>query len=140
MIPVHVVGLGMAPKGLAPRAREIIRGAQGLVGGRRLLSYFPEHPAQKITLGKDPEATLAQIPALAAKKRVVVLASGDPNFYGVAPLVVKLLGPDNVVIHPNVTAVQAACARLKISWEDAVVVSLHGRGPEPLAAALGRAG
>ncbi len=139
MNTVHVVGWGMSPEDLTPKVREILRQAQVLVGGRRLLGYFPDHPAQKILLGKDPAEVLEQLAALAAEKRVVVLASGDPNFYGVAPLVVKLLGPDNVVIHPNVTAVQAACARLKISWEDAVVVSLHGRGPEPLAAALGRA-
>jgi precorrin-6Y C5,15-methyltransferase (decarboxylating) len=139
MNPVHVVGLGMSPADLTPAAREIIQGAQVLVGGRRLLGYFPEHPATKITLGKDPEAVLRQLPELAADRRVVVLASGDPNFYGVAPLVVKILGADQVVIHPNVTAVQAACARLKIAWQDALVVSLHGRGLTPLAAALPRA-
>ena len=129
----------MSPEDLTPRALEIIREAQVLVGGRRLLGYFPEHPAQKITLGKDPEATLAQIPALAANKRVVVLASGDPNFYGVAPLVVKLLGADRVVVHPNITAVQAACARLKIAWQDARIISLHGRTWEVLEEALNRA-
>jgi precorrin-6Y C5,15-methyltransferase (decarboxylating) len=139
MITVHVVGWGMSPADLTPKVREILRQAQVLVGGRRLLDFFPEHPAKQIILGKDPESTLAQLPALAATQRVVVLASGDPNFYGVAPLVVKLLGPDNVMVHPNVTAVQAACARLKISWQDAVVVSLHGRGLEPLAAALDQA-
>jgi precorrin-6Y C5,15-methyltransferase (decarboxylating) len=117
----------MSPEDLTPRAREIINEAQVLVGGRRLLGYFPEHPARKIILGKDPEGVLAQLPALAAEHRVVVLASGDPNFYGVGPLVVKLLGADRVVIHPNITAVQAACGRLQLAWQDAVVVSLHGR-------------
>jgi precorrin-6Y C5,15-methyltransferase (decarboxylating) len=140
MIPVQVMGLGMSPADLTPLALEIIQEAQVLVGGRRLLGYFPEHPAQKIVLGKDPESALAQIPALAAAKRVVVLASGDPNFYGVGPLVVKVLGPENVVVHPNLTAVQAACARLKIGWQDAQVISLHGRSWEPLETALGQAG
>ncbi|MBI4797083.1 MAG: precorrin-6y C5,15-methyltransferase (decarboxylating) subunit CbiE [Deltaproteobacteria bacterium] len=140
MIPVHVVGLGMFPEDLTPRALEIIREAQVLVGGRRVLGYFPEHPARKITLGKDPEATLAQIPALAAESRVVVLASGDPFFYGVGPLVVKLLGADRVVVHPNITAVQAACARLQIAWQTAQVISLHGRSWELLDEALDRAG
>ncbi|MEW6658081.1 MAG: precorrin-6y C5,15-methyltransferase (decarboxylating) subunit CbiE [Thermodesulfobacteriota bacterium] len=140
MIPVHVVGMGMSPEDLTPQAREIIREAQVLMGGRRLLEYFLEHPARKITLGKDPEATLAQLPALAADQRVVVLASGDPLYYGVGPLVVRLLGAGRVVVHPNITAVQAACARLKIAWQDAEIISLHGRAWEPLAAALGRAG
>jgi len=140
MIPVQVVGLGMSAQDLTPRAQRIIEEAQVLVGGKRLLRYFPDHPAEKIPLGKDPLSAIRQIPALAETKRVVVLASGDPNFYGIAPLVVQLLGADRVVIHPNVTAVQAASARLKISWHDAVVVSLHGRSWEPLEAALAEAG
>jgi precorrin-6Y C5,15-methyltransferase (decarboxylating) len=45
-----------------------------------------------------------------------------------------------VVVHPNITAVQAACARLKIAWQDAQIISLHGRTFEPLEEALGRAG
>ncbi len=109
-----------------------------LVAGRRLLDYFPDHPGKQILLGKDPEGALAQLPALAAKLRVVVLASGDPNFYGVGPLVVKVLGAENVVVHPNVTAVQATCARLKLAWQDAVVVSLHGRTWTNLEEALNR--
>jgi precorrin-6B C5,15-methyltransferase / cobalt-precorrin-6B C5,C15-methyltransferase len=138
MIPVQVVGLGMSPDDLTPRALKVIREAQVLVGGRRLLSYFPDHPARKIPLGKNPEGALGQLPALAADLRVVVLASGDPNFYGVGPLVLKLLGPEQVVVHPNITAVQAACARLKMAWQDASVVSLHGRSFQPLAESLSR--
>ncbi len=140
MIPVQVVGLGMSPEDLTPRTREIIREAQVLVGGRRLLDYFPEHRGMKIPLGKDPEGTLRQLPPLAETRRVVVLASGDPNFYGVGPLVVGVLGAEQVVIHPNLTAIQTACARLRMPWQDATVISLHGRSWEPLAAALGKPG
>jgi precorrin-6Y C5,15-methyltransferase (decarboxylating) len=140
VIPVQVVGLGMSPADLTPRTLEIIREAQVLVGGRRLLDYFPEHLAMKIPLGKDPEGTLRQIAALAEAKRVVVLASGDPNFYGIGPLVVKLLGGEQVVIHPNLTAVQAACARLKMPWQDATIISLHGRSLEQLDAGLQKPG
>ncbi len=138
MIPVQVVGWGMSPEDLTPKVREILRKAQVLVGGRRLLDYFPEHPGTQILLGRDPEGALGQLPELAARQRVVVLASGDPNFYGVASLVVKVLGPENVVIHPNVTAVQVACARLKLPWQDAAVVSLHGRTWANLEEALER--
>ena len=140
MIPVQVVGLGMSPADLTPRAVEIIREAQVLVGGRRLLDYFPEYRSMKIPLGQDPEGTLRQLPALAETRRVVVLASGDPNFYGVGPLVVKVLGAEHVVIHPNLTAVQTACARLRMPWQDVTVISLHGRSWEQLAAALGQPG
>ena len=136
MIPVQVVGLGLSPQDLTPRALGIINEAQVLVGGRRLLDYFPDHPAQRIVLGKDPASTLRQLADLAIDRRVVILASGDPNFYGIGPLAVRLLGPDNVMLHPNLTTVQAAAARLKVGWHEARVISLHGRGWEALDAAV----
>lgn len=140
MIPVQVVGLGMSPADLTSKALAIIQEAQVLVGGRRLLDYFPQHPAMKIPLGRDPEGTLRQLTSLAETKRVVVLASGDPNFYGIGTLVVKVLGPEHVWIHPNITAIQAVCARLKMPWQDARIISLHGRSWEPLRVALGQPG
>ena len=140
MIPVQVVGLGMSPADLTPAALDIIQGAQVLVGGRRLLAYFPDHPAAKLILGKDPESIISKLPELARERRVVVLASGDPNFYGIGPLVVRIVGPENVAIYPNLTAVQAAAARLKVPWHEARVVSLHGRDWEALEAALAEPG
>jgi len=103
------------------------------------LDYFPEHPAEKIILGKNPETALSRLPALAAQRLVVILASGDPNFFGIGALALKVLGAAAVVFHPNLTAVQAGAARLKITWHDAALVSLHGRGWEELAGALARA-
>ena len=139
MIPVHIIGLGMSPEDLTPRMREIIQAAQVLVGGRRLLDYFSDHPGEKILLGKNPEETMEAVRLLADTRKVVVLASGDPNFYGIAPLAAKVWGSERVEIHPNVTAAQAACARLKMAWQDAALVSLHGRGWEALTAALPQA-
>lgn len=140
MIHVQVVGLGMSPDDLTPKALDIIQEAQVLVGGKRLLAYFPDHPADKLVLGKDPASIIGTLPALAHDRRVVVLASGDPNFYGIGPLVVRILGPENVVIHPNLTAVQTAAARLQVPWHEARVVSLHGRGWQALEAALNEPG
>lgn len=136
VILVHVVGLGMGPDDLTFKALRIIQEAQVLVGGRRLLDYFPEHPGEKVVLGKNPEETLKALAPLAETRKVVILASGDPNYYGIGPLAARVLGPERVAIHPNVTAVQAVTARLKLAWQDAAVVSLHGRGWEALAAAL----
>ena len=51
---MQVVGLGLSLADLTTQARKIIDQAQVLVGGRRLLDYFPDHPVAKILLGKDP--------------------------------------------------------------------------------------
>ncbi|MGQ9920673.1 MAG: precorrin-6y C5,15-methyltransferase (decarboxylating) subunit CbiE [Desulfobacca sp.] len=139
MVPVHVIGLGMSPADLTAAHLKIIQGAQVLAGGRRHLDYFPDHPGDKIVIGRDLPQVLAAIRQAAACQQVVVLASGDPNFFGIGPQLTAFLGPENVIIHPNITAVQSACALLRLSWDDAVVVSLHGRGPEALTAVLGRA-
>jgi precorrin-6B C5,15-methyltransferase / cobalt-precorrin-6B C5,C15-methyltransferase len=137
MIPVHVIGLGMSPADLTPKALTMINTAAVLAGGCRLLAYFPAHPGEKIIVGKDLADSLKMIQAAAGKKQVVVLASGDPNYYGIGRRLTEFLGPDHVVLHPNITAAQSACALLKISWDDAVVVSLHGRNNANLTKVLG---
>ncbi len=127
MRPVYVVGIGMSPQDLTEAHRRIIEEAEVLAGGSRHLAFFPDHQADKILLEGGLDAAISRIRSCAHGKRVVVLASGDPNLYGIAPRLVREFGPENVVIHPNVTAVQAACARLKQSLSDVRVVSLHGR-------------
>ena len=137
MIPVHIIGLGMSPADLTPKALDIIKAAQVLAGGRRLLDYFPAHRGERIVVGRDLAGSLKMIREAAAHQQVVVLASGDPNYYGIGRRLTEFLGPENIILHPNITAVQSACALLKISWDDAAVVSLHGRGLTRLTQVLG---
>jgi precorrin-6Y C5,15-methyltransferase (decarboxylating) len=139
MIPVHVIGLGMSPEDLTPKALKLIEAAEVLAGGRRHLQYFASLGGERISLGKDLAASLEAIREAAVSRQVVVLASGDPGYYGIGRRLTEFLGPEHVVLHPNITAVQSACSLLKLSWDDAVVVSLHGRGMEKLTGVLGRA-
>jgi precorrin-6Y C5,15-methyltransferase (decarboxylating) len=124
---INVVGMGLSPEDLTPRAVKIIIKADILAGGKRHLAFFPGHTAQRVVLDRNVEATLTVLKKSCQGKRVVVLASGDPNFFGVAPLVCKVFGKKNVSVLPNITAFQAACARVRENWEDAVFISLHGR-------------
>jgi len=126
MNPVHVVGIGLSPEDLTEKHIEIINKAEVLVGGKRHLDYFKDHPAEKIILTGDIKRAISEMKSRMDKK-IVVLASGDPNFFGVGPLIVKSVGADNVCIHPNITAVSAAFSRLKESWNDVKVISLHGK-------------
>lgn len=125
---IHVVGLGMDPESLPENHAAVIDEAQVLVGGRRLLALFDDHPADKITVSAHLDDVMRSVAVHDnAGKDVVVLADGDALFFGIGRRLVEHFGPENLVFLPNVTALQTAAARLRVPWQDAVAVSLHGR-------------
>ena len=132
--PIAVVGfLGSESFGMAAEAA--VRAADAVVGAGRLLDALPSDVGGKrIEVGGAPVETLE----LAAERRalgerVCLLASGDPGFFGIVRLASARFGPEALEIHPAPSSVAVAFARAGIHWDDAVVVSAHGR---PLAAAV----
>ena len=67
---------------------------------------------------------------------VCVLASGDPGFFGIVRVLAERFGPERLDVHPAPSSVSLAFARLGLPWDDAAVISAHGR---PLADAARRA-
>lgn len=59
--------------------------------------------------------------------RVVVLASGDPGFFGVVRVLAERFGPRRLDVRPAVPSLAVAFARAGLPWDDAAVVSAHGR-------------
>ncbi len=68
----------------------------------------------------------------------VVLASGDPLFFGLGRLLLETLPTESLTFHPHPSSVQLAFSRLKLPWQGATVVSAHGRSMDELVAALRR--
>ncbi len=124
---IHVVGMGLGPDDLTSRHRAIIESAEILVGGRRLLALFPDSRAEKKCIGRNLNEVIAFIRKQMAQRAIVVLASGDPLFHGIGAKLIEAFGPEQVAVHPNVSSMAAAFARIKEPWDDARVVSLHGR-------------
>jgi precorrin-6Y C5,15-methyltransferase (decarboxylating) len=58
-----------------------------------------------------------------------VLASGDPGFFGIVRVLAERLGRERLDIRPAPSSIAVAFARLGFSWDDAIVVSAHARGP-----------
>jgi precorrin-6Y C5,15-methyltransferase (decarboxylating) len=67
------------------------------------------------------------------EERCVVLASGDPMFYGIGHALSRALGRDQIVVEPALSSVQLAFAYAGLSWDDAAIGTIHGR---PLKQAL----
>jgi precorrin-6Y C5,15-methyltransferase (decarboxylating) len=127
MKPVAIIGMGLSPEDLTPRHRQIIESADILVGGQRLLDFFKTTAAQKQPIDKNIAKAVEFIKDRMETQSVVVLASGDPLFFGIGSILVKALGPENVAVYPNISSIAAAFARIKEPWSQVRVVSLHGR-------------
>lgn len=127
MIPVTVIGTGVSKEDLTHRHLQIIAGADCLAAGRRYLDYFPESTAEKWVITSDIDGMLAWIRLRVKDRRVVVLASGDPLFFGIGSTLIRELGQENLVIYPNISSVAWGFAAIGESWHDAGLVSLHGR-------------
>ncbi|MCZ2526098.1 precorrin-6y C5,15-methyltransferase (decarboxylating) subunit CbiE [Streptomyces sp. HB2AG] len=124
-------GTGTGPSGLSGRAAAALADAALVVGARRHLDAAPLPPAaRRVVLGPLAPA----LDAVAAHREsgdgpVVVLASGDPGFFGITRALAERFGADALEVHPSSPSVAVAFARLGLSWDDAVVVSAHGRDP-----------
>ena len=121
---IHIVGIGEnGLDGLTTAARELIQNAQLLVGDEHTLASLPATKAERLPVGGDLDAAVERIAAVSGQ-RVVVLASGDPLFYGVARYLCDKLGKDRFEVVPHVSSMQLAFARVKESWEDALLTDL----------------
>lgn len=130
MKPVSVIGMGLSPKDLTAEHLKLIKEADILIGGKRHLEFFKDSPAQKKEIHKNLNEIAEFIKSCMKKESVVVIASGDPLFFGIGALLIKTLGSENVCIYPNITSLGAAFSRIKEPWQDAFVISIHGRFSE----------
>jgi precorrin-6Y C5,15-methyltransferase (decarboxylating) len=137
--PVAVVGL-IGGECFGPGARAAIGGAQVLVGSPRQLELVGAHgargDAERVVLGTPLDDVLDTVATRHdGGSTVCVLASGDPGFFGIVRALGERLGRDALTVHPAPSSIALAFARLGASWDDAAVVSAHGR---PLADAVAR--
>jgi precorrin-6Y C5,15-methyltransferase (decarboxylating) len=138
MTLVHVVGIGLdGAAGLMDSVRQLVSRATLLIGSDRHLSYFPNHRAQRLVLGDFTQAIKEIRQQLAVGSDcIVVLVTGDPLFFGLGRLLLAELPPDQLTFHPHLSAVQLAFNRIKVPWQDARVISAHGRSVDELIQAL----
>ena len=122
-------------------ARNSLAEADLLVGSGRHLAYVDNAGAERWELHGALKPFLDRIATAAAEgRKVCMLASGDPGFFGIVRALAARIGADRLAVHPAPTSVAIALARLGMSWDDVVVVSAHGRPLEDAAAEIQRCG
>lgn len=121
---IHIIGIGDdGVDGLTRHARTLIEQAEVLVGPPTLLDKIQIGPSERLEIGSDLEQlkqTLQQLDG----RRAVMLAGGDPLFYGIARYLNESIGKDRFEVVPHVSSMQLAFARVKESWDDAYLSNL----------------
>jgi precorrin-6Y C5,15-methyltransferase (decarboxylating) len=132
-----IVGTGMGPDSLSREGRRALAEAEVWFGAPRLLelfkSLFSGDIGSKVFFPFYKHEEILAVLEGREETRFAVLVSGDTGFYSAAPGIYEalqkytdLLGPPPRMI-PCVSSVSAFFARLGLPWQDAALLSVHGR-------------
>lgn len=125
MSTCYLIGIGMGnPETLTQGAARRIADCGLLIGAKRMLDAFPDHPGRKLALIRAEDIASA---VRAFDGDSAVLLSGDPGFYSGAARLYDLLEGVSVQTVPGISSLNYFCARLRTTWQDACLVSVHGR-------------
>ena len=131
MSKLHLVGVGPGSKEyLTFKAISTVESSDILIGSRRALELFSEVDADKIELGVHNMGEMLNYAVSKAfeGKDVALLSTGDPGFSGVLKPILKLAGNLEFDVVPGVSSVQICASKLKISWDEANIITMHGKG------------
>ena len=141
MTKIFVIGIGYRP--FDRREREIVLCAESILASPRLFDIFQRYEEfgvvrDRIMVIHNVDETFdfikSRISATSAQgdasQNIVLLAAGDPLFFGIGKRAIEEFGKERVEILPDLSSIQVAFARIKEPWEGALLISLHG-GPDP---------
>ncbi|MBW1635389.1 MAG: precorrin-6y C5,15-methyltransferase (decarboxylating) subunit CbiE [Deltaproteobacteria bacterium] len=124
MYKIFVIGISSSQ--LSPEQLTMLNSCSLLVATGRLADLAADfqgsiHPVTPI------DKAISAIRHFSGHDNVAVFASGDPLFYGIGRKLLTEFPPEQLEFHPGLSAIQRGCALLKTPWDDAAIVSLHGR-------------
>lgn len=129
MASIKMIGIGDEGKlSLLPIYEKWIYESNLLIGGKRLLSFFPDYHGEKLVIGSGLSQLAERLQT--EKNNVVILASGDPMFFGIGGYLSSKI---KLEIYPYLSSIQLAFARMGERWQDAYFASVHGRSMKGLA-------
>lgn len=126
---IKIIGIGDDGKlSLLPMYEQWIYESNVLIGGKRHLDFFQDFEGEKVAIEGGLSSLVERLKN--EEGNAVVLASGDPLFYGIGSYLSTRL---DVEIYPYLSSIQLAFSRLKERWQDAYFTSVHGRSVKGLA-------
>ncbi len=121
---IYIIGMSDdGLEGLSSTAVARLKEADLIVGSAPLLDKTQQFSAKKEVVGGDLDK-LAMLLDKHTSGNAVVLAGGDPLFYGTARYLCDRLGKDRFEVVPHVSTMQLAFARVKENWDEAYLTNL----------------
>lgn len=126
---MKLIGIGdNGLESLLPQYAQWIEESEVLVGGERVLSFFPYYQGEKLAIKGGLQTLVERLQN--ETRPTVVLASGDPLFFGIGSYLSSKI---NIEVYPYLSSIQLTFAKMGESWQDAYLVSVHGRSMKGLA-------
>jgi cobalt-precorrin-7 (C5)-methyltransferase len=131
MSKLYIVGIGPGSKDyLTLASKKAVESSDIVIGSRRALDLFeiPEHTKIELNAQNMNENMKLAVSEVKDGKIVSLLSTGDPGFSGILKPILKLKEDITIEVIPGVSSVQLCAAKLKIPWDEADLVTMHGKG------------
>ncbi len=133
MNKIHVIGIGFRP--LDNRSKKCLLASDVVLANSRLLDVFKnydeyENVKDRIIVHGSVYEMMDYIGDNYKRKKIALLAAGDPMFFGIGRLAIERFGQDAVEVYPDLSSMQVAFSRVRETSNNALLMSLHG-GPNP---------
>lgn len=128
--PGKIPVIGVGPDGLAgltARSRELLTAAELVFGSDAVLRLLPELTGEPVRIGSNLPEAIDRLRASLGRRRMAIVATGDPLFYGTARYLCEKVGAEHFDVLPHVSSMQLAFARIKESWEEAYLTDLSAK-------------
>lgn len=133
MYPLKIIGLGPGhPDYILPIAKREIEAAEVILCGVRHAESFDISGKQMLFIGKGTPLSelLAEIAKVYQIKKTALVVSGDTGFYSMLSYTKKVIPEKDIVCIPGISSLQYLFAKLGETWQDARLMSLHGRNQD----------
>jgi precorrin-6Y C5,15-methyltransferase (decarboxylating) len=125
---LYVAGVGPgAAEFILPAVKRLVESSDAIIGGKRIVELFDLTGKEVLTIGSSIDEICSYIRENIDKKSIVVLASGDTGIFSITGSLVKKLKGVEMEVLPGISSLQYICSRLKTSWDDMHIISLHGK-------------
>ena len=123
---ITIIGIGPGNEDmLTAEAKTALAGCDAIIGAKSVAeSLHTAKPVFHEFLPKKVRAVLDDHPSI---RHTAVVMRGDVGFFSGTKKLLDVLNGCDVTLLPGISSIPVFAAKIKTSWDDAALISLHGR-------------